>query len=194
MTRLVFLLLCAITASPVFALTNYVPRGATANPPLGWVDFCGDPASLADCTSQPGKSFYRLSDLDEVNRLVNALVLPKNDIDVYRRDEFWTLPGLYGDCEDYVLLKRRMLLERGWPSWRVSIAVVFDEKGDGHAVLLARTYTGEDLVLDNKTDMLRRWDKTPYFFVKKQGKSPNQWVSLSDPRQELRGTITTSGQ
>jgi predicted transglutaminase-like cysteine proteinase len=39
------------------------------------------------------------------------------------------------DCEDYVLLKRRMLMQAGWPREALLVTVVRDKKGDGHAVL-----------------------------------------------------------
>ena len=100
----------------------------------------------------------------------------------------WTLPDAYGDCEDYVLLKRKLLVERGWSTSDLLVSVVFDEVGDGHAVLLARTTRG-DFVLDNKTDRVLRWYETAYHFVKRQSVSdPNRWVSVGDPRWTTQNT------
>ena len=54
--------------------------------------------------------------------------------------ERWNYPDDgYGDCEDYVLLKRRMLMQAGWPREALLITVVRDKKGDGHAVLTVKT-------------------------------------------------------
>jgi predicted transglutaminase-like cysteine proteinase len=90
-----------------------------------------------------------------------------------------------------VLLKRKWLVERGWPSGALLVTVVFDEVGDGHAVLLARTSRGE-FVLDNKTDRLRRWYDTAYRFVKRQSTvDPNRWVSIGDPRWTTQNTATS---
>jgi predicted transglutaminase-like cysteine proteinase len=106
------------------------------------------------------------------------------DSELYHEEEVWTLPFDRGDCEDYVLLKRRLLIDRGWPSGALLIAVVFDEVGDGHAVLIARTDQGE-LVLDNKVETIRLWHQTAYRYVKRQSASdPNNWVAVTDRRAQ----------
>src|SRR5216684_4346526 len=86
------------------------------------------------------------------------------------------------DCEDYVLLKRRMLMEAGWPREALLITVVRETSGDGHAVLTVRTDRG-DFVLDNQNAAIVLWSESGYRFVKRQSQSdPNIWVSLGDPR------------
>jgi len=164
--------------------------GAT-NPPVGYVDFC---KHFADqCTAHGGTAVATLDadrwrDLQQVNSIVNRLVSPATDQEIYQRDEVWTLPEAYGDCEDYVLLKRKLLVERGWSTGALLVTVVFDEVGDGHAVLLAHTDRG-DFVLDNKTDTLKRWYETAYRFVKRQStEDPNRWVSVGDPRWTAKST------
>jgi predicted transglutaminase-like cysteine proteinase len=161
------------------------------NPPVGYLEFCRN--FLDQCLARGGdaaKTFDEASwrDLQEVNSLVNHMVIPATDLAHYRREEIWTLPQSHGDCEDFVLLKRKWLIERGWPTSSLLITVVFDEIGDGHAVLLARTDRG-DLVLDNKTDAIRPWDETAYRFVKRQSVvDPKRWVSVGDPRWTTRST------
>jgi predicted transglutaminase-like cysteine proteinase len=165
--------------------------GSWTNPPIGYVEFCrsfpgecsthgnGEPVELTN---------LRWGDLENVNTFVNHLVAPATDLDFYNRDEVWALPETYGDCEDYVLLKRKWLVERGWPTSALLVTVVFDEIGDGHAVLLART-SGGDFVLDNKTDTISAWYETAYRFVKRQSASdPNRWVSVGDPRWTTQNT------
>ncbi len=166
----------------------------STNPPVGYVDFCHrDPG---ECTAHGSDAPELLNeqtwrDLQEINTLVNRIVIPATDAEIYHRDEVWTLPETYGDCEDYVLLKRKWLIERGWPTSSLLITVVFDEVGDGHAVLLAHTSSG-DFVLDNKTDKLRRWYETSYRFVKRQSTAdPNRWVSLGDPRWSTQNTAAS---
>jgi predicted transglutaminase-like cysteine proteinase len=162
-----------------------------ANPPIGYVDFCK--SFPAECAIRGGGDVGTLDerrwrDLQEINTLVNRIVIPATDLEYYQREEVWTLPQSYGDCEDYVLLKRKWLLERGWSSGSLLVTVVFDEIGDGHAVLLART-NGGDFVLDNKTDDIRAWQDTAYRFVKRQSASdPNRWVSVGDPRWTTHNT------
>ena len=88
----------------------------------------------------------------------------------------------YGDCEDYVLLKRRMLVQVGWPRETLLVTVVRDEKGEGHAVLTVITDEG-DYVLDNQNKDILIWSDTGYRFIKRQSQSnPNVWVALGEPR------------
>jgi predicted transglutaminase-like cysteine proteinase len=96
--------------------------------------------------------------------------------------EKWSYPDDgYGDCEDYVLLKRRLLMQAGWPREALLITVVRDKRGDGHAVLTVRTNKGE-FVLDNQNEKVLLWSDTGYRFVKRQSQeSPNIWVSLGTP-------------
>jgi predicted transglutaminase-like cysteine proteinase len=161
------------------------------NPPVGYLEFCR--SFPGECKGRGGDSATRLDKeswrgLREVNSFVNHSVMPATDLDFYQRDELWTLPNSYGDCEDYVLLKRRFLAERGWPTGALLVTVVFDEVGDGHAVLMVRTNRG-DFVLDNKTDEIKIWHETAYRFVKRQSVSdPNRWVSLGDPRWSAQST------
>jgi predicted transglutaminase-like cysteine proteinase len=164
------------------------------NPPVGYLDFCrnfpGECAAKGSLTAEL-LSERHWRDLQEVNALVNHLIAPATDMEFYRAEEVWTLPETYGDCEDYVLLKRKWLIERGWPTGALLITVVFDEVGDGHAVLLVRT-SGGDLVLDNKTDAVHRWQETAYRFVKRQSvQDPNRWVSVGDPRWSAQSTATS---
>ena len=71
-----------------------------------------------------------------MNTAVNTSVQPVTDLELYGKVEVWTYPTANkGDCEDYVLLKRRMLIERGCPESTLLITVVRDENNEGHAVL-----------------------------------------------------------
>lgn len=157
-----------------------------AQPPHGFVRFCE--ANQQECTTDHAQesrydaSAERLKELDEINRTVNKEIAPATDLDVYGVNEYWTLPRTRGDCEDYALLKRHNLIEKGWPVSALLMTVVRDEKGEGHAVLTARTVQG-DFILDNKIEEVRLWNKTPYQFVMRQSYlNPKVWVAL-DTRQ-----------
>lgn len=155
-------------------------------PPYGYVRFCSSFAE--ECKRGPledqriAGSSEKLDELDSVNRQVNAAIKPATDLEIYGEIERWTLPRDRGDCEDYALLKRHILIRKGWPASALLMTVVRDEKGEGHAILTARTSKG-DYVLDNKNDELKLWSATPYTFVMRQSYiDPNVWLSL-DPRQ-----------
>ena len=121
-----------------------------------------------------------------VNNWVNQTIKPLTDLEHWGVVERWSYPNDgYGDCEDYVLLKRRMLIESGWPREALLVAVVRDKKEEGHAVLTVTTDKG-DYVLDNQTEHILLWSKTGYRFVKRQSQfNANVWVSLDDLRPAL---------
>lgn len=155
--------------------------------PIGWVEFCGEhptecfvaPSTPRDIVLSP-KAW---KDLARVNRMVNERIKPMTDLEHYGVVEKWAYPDDgYGDCEDYVLLKRRMLMAAGWPREALLITVVRDKKAEGHAVLTVKTDKGE-FILDNQNDEILLWSETGYRFVKRQSQSdPNAWVSLGDAR------------
>jgi len=169
-----------------------------AYPPYGFVQFCqrepGECAGSSTRSERFDATPVRLSELDAVNRWVNRTIAPATDMELYGVSEFWTLPrNGKGDCEDYVLLKRHILIERGWPPDAVLITVVRDERGEGHAVLTARTSQG-DFILDNTYPDVRLWNQTPYHFMMRQSfTDPRAWVSL-DPAEAIRTAPLTSMQ
>lgn len=117
------------------------------------------------------------AELIQVNRTVNRQILPRHD-KVGPTGDVWSVAPVKGDCEDYALTKRHMLIARGWPSSALRIAVARTAGGEGHAVLVVRTSEG-DLVLDNRTTVLRSWNKTGLRWIKIQSAgNPKQWMSL----------------
>ena len=113
-----------------------------------------------------------------VNRAVNKRIKPITDLKHWGVIDRWDFPddGL-GDCEDYQILKRKLLADRGLPRRAMRMTVVRDGKGEGHAVLMIRTDRG-DFILDNKTDTVLPWYQTGYIFVKREGQASASWVSL----------------
>ena len=121
----------------------------------------------------------------QVNADVNGTVVPVTDEQLYQVAEYWTYPDGYGDCEDFALEKRRVLVADGWDPSTLLIAVVREANGNGHAVLMVRTDRG-DLVLDNREGMIMVWTETPYQFVKRQSQAnPGQWVDIADHRATI---------
>ncbi len=164
----------------------FISVGQTVKAPIGWTEFCVeyDP----ECKTKPSQprdvvlSVRALKDLERVNQYVNTHVKPMTDMEHWGVVERWNYPDDgYGDCEDYVLQKRRMLMQAGWPREALLITVVRDKHGDGHAILTVKTDKGE-YILDNQNDQILLWSDTGYRFVKRQSQSdPNVWVSLGAP-------------
>jgi predicted transglutaminase-like cysteine proteinase len=131
-------------------------------------------------SSAPRASGDFLQQLELVNSDVNSRVRSLSDIDHYGIDDYWELPleggGGAGDCEDYALEKRKILMSRGVPMRALSIALVRTASNESHAVLLVHTDKGE-YVLDNLTHAIRPWQSTRYTWIKWQSrKNPNVWV------------------
>lgn len=167
---------------------RFMPTVGPASVPAGYMDFCRQNPHECDARISRGLLVKlddaRLLDLTVVNRTVNTQVKPATDQEIYGKEEVWALPTDRGDCEDYVLLKRRELIKRGWPASALLVTVVRDEHGDGHAVLTVRT-TRVELVLDNKVDVIRPWYETPYSYVKRQASTDAmRWVRIDDSRSD----------
>jgi predicted transglutaminase-like cysteine proteinase len=159
-----------------------------AKPPTGWHDFCRQ--NPGDCQTdlynprEVALTDHAFDELANINRLVNTSIKPKTDRKHWGVADKWSYPDDgYGDCEDYALLKRKLLIEIGWSPSALLVAVVWD-KDAGHAVLLARTDKGE-YVLDNQSSKVVLWSSTKYKFVKRQSpRDLSQWIYVDgDPRK-----------
>ncbi len=168
--------------------------GGLTSQPIGHYDFCRiNPAECSIKERDPGPEQMNgdlWRKLVAVNVAANAAIKPMNDIDIYGRDEFWTYPvNGQGDCEDYVLEKRRTLSQEGVSLSNLLITVVRKPDGEGHAVLTVRTNKG-DFVLDNLTDLVRQWDETGYRFLKRQStENTGRWVSIREGQATLVGSV-----
>jgi predicted transglutaminase-like cysteine proteinase len=123
--------------------------------------------------------------LVRVNRQVNQLIRSVPDKISAEGGDLWSLPladgRREGDCEDFVLEKRRALIAAGVPYDALSIAVVRTAFGKAHAVLIVGTDSGE-LVLDSRSPWVLSWDDIDYAWVKRQSPiNSRQWIALSKP-------------
>jgi predicted transglutaminase-like cysteine proteinase len=180
--------LAASTTGKAQERTLFISLGDPAKSPIGWVEFCAtyEPECKTKPTTSPRDVMLTTQtwkDLERVNLYVNTHVKPMTDMEHWGVVERWNYPeDGYGDCEDYVLQKRKMLMQAGWPREALLITVVRDKRGDGHAILTVKTDRGE-FILDNQTDQITLWSETGYRFVKRQSQNdPNVWVSLGEPR------------
>ncbi len=116
----------------------------------------------------------------DVNAAVNSMIRPVTDQELWGKEEVWSYPANKGDCEDYVLLKRKLLMKAGIAENNLLITVVRQADGSGHAVLTVSTDQG-DYVLDNLRGDVRVWNETGYTFLKRQSASNSgHWVGIND--------------
>jgi predicted transglutaminase-like cysteine proteinase len=153
--------------------------------PSGWLQFCADhpeecrphAAALREVALTPDL----LQQLFSINSYINDRVKWTSDAGLYGQAERWAYPLDRGDCEDMVLLKRRLLAKAGWPMNTLLITTVQKPAEQGrHAVLTVRTDRGE-LILDNQTPEILFWYETNYRFLARQSATdPNVWLSFAE--------------
>jgi predicted transglutaminase-like cysteine proteinase len=128
--------------------------------------------------------------LNAVNRAVNRYIAPQPDFSPPALAEWRILPAA-GDCADYAVTKRHMLLALGWPSRSLLLSEVVVPSGEHHLVLVVQT-KGLDLVLDNLSENIRplrtiihqyRWVRmeTPF--------NPKFWSTVTLPRPVHTATL-----
>lgn len=194
MGTLVALLALGAPAANAQSMAPFMRVIGQTTQPIGHHDLCArNPIECRERTSNDNAVHLtpaRWNELIAINDNVNTAIEPDTDKDIYGTEEYWAYPDNgKGDCEDFVLLKRRELMERGWPAGSLLITVVRQTNGDGHAVLTVRTDRG-DLVLDNLESKIKLWGDTDYQFVKRQSdRDSGRWVSIEDDRNILVGSI-----
>lgn len=99
----------------------------------------------------------RWSEMVLINRTVNHAIEATSDESQFGERERWSMPILEarrsgeiprGDCEDYALEKRALLLDAGWTRDALALAVARLPRAGLHTVLIVQTGRG-DFVLDN---------------------------------------------
>ncbi|MDQ0321665.1 putative transglutaminase-like cysteine proteinase [Pararhizobium capsulatum DSM 1112] len=93
-----------------------------------------------------------LSAIAYVQHQVNAEIVPRME-----QQDVWQADVAAGDCDDYVMTKRRRLINAGIPATAMGVKVFRLADGQGHVTLLVRTTQGT-FELDNlKTGVIRRF-------------------------------------
>ncbi|MBI1867652.1 MAG: transglutaminase-like cysteine peptidase [Methylocystis sp.] len=179
-------------ATPSFAgadVATYASIGPDTSVPFGWIDFClryqGECPDDALAPRNIELTANNLNQIQRINAWVNHAIEPVADTDHWGAIDQWDYPSDgKGDCEDYALLKRRMLMEQGFPRQALLMTVVKDAHAEGHAVLTVVTDHGE-FVLDNMNDLVKPWTQAGYRFVKRQSlNNQNVWVAIGPPTSE----------
>jgi predicted transglutaminase-like cysteine proteinase len=180
----------ALAISVDFSHPAFASAGrAQTSTPVGHAEFChfhrnecGPNLELVSAIELTERNWQQLL---AINARFNTSITPVTDQQLYHVPEFWTYPNGFGDCEDFVLAKRRSLIEAGWPASTLLITVVRQENGEGHAVLMVRTDRG-DLILDNQDALIKLWTDTPYQYLKRQSQTDaGKWVDLYDSATRL---------
>lgn len=185
-----------MTAASATAETKGSPSmvtGGITSQPIGHYEFCQKYADECNIRSKvtppPRVTDYGWNVIREVNTTVNTTIVAMTDMEIYGKDEVWEYPTTAGDCEDFVLLKRKKLVERGFSVADLLITVVRKPDGEGHAVLTLRTTDG-DYILDNLTNDVKLWTDTNYTYLKRQASfNTGRWVSIEDGRDVLVGAL-----
>lgn len=186
---------CLLGSMPAYGFLArpviFAALGNVTKAPSGWLQFCAEnpeecrPLAVTprDVTLTPDL----LQQLFSINSYANDRVKWTSDADLYGKAERWAYPFDRGDCEDIVLLKRRLLADAGWPMSALLITTVEDRSGDKgrHAVLTVRTDRGE-LILDNQTPEILFWYETNYRYLARQTPTdPNVWISFRTEQPRL---------
>lgn len=194
---------CALSALGMIAI-SLVPASAAGSSamitgkltsqPIGHYEFCR--AYADECRQLRGADLEPVkltkdiwTSIVNINSAVNMVIEPKSDFDIFGREEVWTFPQVAGDCEDYVLLKRQLLINEGVSPSALLITVARRPNGEGHAVLTVRTDRG-DFILDNLTSQVRAWEQTPYKYLKRQSeRHAGHWVSIETADMTVVGSV-----
>ncbi|RCW84473.1 transglutaminase-like cysteine peptidase [Phyllobacterium bourgognense] len=189
----VALVVGTLGTNSAFASEAFMTTGGLTSQPIGHYEFCKrlpEECSIRSRNVMPEKmnhDFWQL--IVNVNSNDNHKIKPLTDMEIYGVEEYWAYPDKVGDCEDYVLLKRRDLMQSGISPANLLITVVRKPDGEGHAVLTVRTDKG-DFVLDNLVDGVKNWSETPYTYLKRQAtNNSGRWVSIEAPTNILVGSV-----
>jgi predicted transglutaminase-like cysteine proteinase len=161
----------------------YASVGGETSIPYGWLDFCqrykGECGGAELPAADVNLTDKAMREIQQVNSQVNHAVEAMSDMDHWGVVDRWDYPADgKGDCEDYALMKRKILIERGFPRQALLMTVVRDENNEGHAILTVKTNGGE-FFLDNLTDEVKPVNRVAYRLVKRQSQQdPNVWVAL----------------
>ncbi len=167
--------------------------GSITSQPIGHYEFCrqfSDECSIrSKRKNAPKVTAFGWDVVKKINSQVNDHVAPVTDWELHGEEEVWSYPGVAGDCEDYVLLKRQMLIEKGFSASDLLITVVRRPDGEGHAVLTLRTSQG-DFVLDNLANDVKIWTQTPYKYLKRQASfHTGRWVNIENGNPVIVGSL-----
>lgn len=167
---------------------------------IGHWHYCRTGADGCGAYAQPNlvveNTPFLMSILSQVTLRGNQDILPAEDIDIYGETEKWILPvvdnetPVYGDCEDYSLYKRQILIDKyNIPPSALAIYAAQRPDGEAHAFLGVRTDSGV-VVLDNLTNEVLALSDVPYEVLKRQSYvDGGTWAEITN--QDYNGAVRT---
>lgn len=172
-----------VLAAPV-AMTGRLAAFQPGSAPQGFHGICTRyPWACENRGSGPaGPAALQLA--AQVNARVNQQIRGTTDAANHGVPERWTLPyNGKGDCEDYALLKMKLLIDSGVPASNLLLAVVAGPMPEPHVVLVLRADAG-DYILDNVSSRIKTWQRSRYTFLKMQNPANRaKWnIILLGPR------------
>ncbi|WP_312356968.1 transglutaminase-like cysteine peptidase [Agrobacterium sp.] len=163
-----------VTARPGQFMSTSRPTIA----PIAFAKFCDNAAD--QCVRIGDRDTIELTkqkrtELQRINSEINSAIVYVGELE---GQDDWKLNPASGDCDDYAVTKRQRLLRAGWPSGALRIATARTPSGIGHAVLVVSTTQG-DLVLDNRTNVVKPWKAVDLKWIKIQShENPRVWLKL----------------
>jgi predicted transglutaminase-like cysteine proteinase len=150
----------------------YMPLGHALVAPFSFYKFC-DRKPTRCAPSQEVRQIPLDTEnrkrLEEVQRGVNRSLSGL---------EKWNDDATKNDCTDYALTKRSRLLDMGFPSSALLIAVAYVPSEEAHLLLVVVTDRG-DFVLDNLRGTVVHWDQLPYRWVMRSTpQDPKKWRAI----------------
>jgi len=157
---------------------QFMPTSRPTIAPIAFAKFCDSAAD--QCVRIGDGDMVELTkqkrmELQRVNAEINTSIIYASEQD---GEDDWKLNPASGDCDDFAVTKRQRLLRAGWPSGALRIATARTTDGIGHAVLVVSTSQG-DLVLDNRTNVVKPWKAVDLKWIKIQShENPRIWLKL----------------
>ncbi|QOG21663.1 hypothetical protein FOM02_34575 [Bradyrhizobium sp. SEMIA] len=138
------LLLCASLSVILVQLCILHVHAEPTLPPVQFTAFCAKYPS--DCNPRRARSGagLELRKIQFANSIVNAQIAPSE-----RSKNGWDLYPSEGDCGDYAVSKRHLLLSLGGSSSQLLLAEVRHRNSGEHHLILIVLYEGSVLALDN---------------------------------------------
>jgi predicted transglutaminase-like cysteine proteinase len=161
---------------------SFIPDGSKTSKPFGHVAFCR--ANPKECSRTKASApdvitTARWGLMQKINTAVNRQIKPVTDQQSTGSADNWSASVKSGDCEDYALSKRQKLIQAGFKSANLRLAMVRIQSGVAHLVLVVRTEKG-DFILDNLNSVIKPWNQTGYRMVKIQAiGGGSEWIKIA---------------
>ena len=176
-----FCMMAAFVMALSHANASSIRTGGVTSQPAGHFDYCRSGGKHCGAHRDAGPVAHSTSTmrtLASVTARVNASIKPVSDMQNHGRAEKWSNGGRKGDCEDFALKKRSILLSKGFHPSQLPLAKTRLRNGEAHIVLVVRTTQG-DYVLDNLNNAVKPWRSSGLRFLKMQSSTnSSQWVSI----------------